>query len=274
MTDLATRYGPWALVAGASEGIGASFCRRVAAEGVNVFLVARRPAPLEALATELRGSFGVETAVATIDLAAEGADRDLFEATAGREVGLLVYNAGADDRNVRFLDAPARDWSAMVRRNCMMPVLTAHHYMSAMMARGRGGVILVSSGAAWAGGFGLATYGATKAFDLVFGESLWAEYRDDGVDTLSLVAGPTDTPAFREALARHGAVPPDLADPDDVARAGLDHLGEGPTWSMGLEDGGGPFPLGALSRRQAVELMSAGTRAIFQQTLHTDEHRP
>jgi short-subunit dehydrogenase len=264
MDELASKYGPWAVVAGASEGIGAAFCRRLAAAGVNLFLVARRPGPLGELDRDLKASHGIQTVVVSLDLGVGGAEAQLFEATTGHEIGLLIYNAGADDHNVRFLDAAPEDWAAMVRRNCMVPTLAAHHYLRAMVARGRGGIILVTSGAAWAGGAGLATYGATKAFDLVLGESLWAEYRDDGVDVLSLVVGPTDTPAFQRSLARHGVTrTAGLADPDEVAAAGLQHLGDGPTWSMGMDDGAGPSPLGSLPRRQAVELMSAGARMTF-----------
>src|SRR5581483_9163576 len=225
MEDLATRYGPWAIVAGASEGIGAAFARRLAAAGTNVFLVARRAGPLEELAAELNDRHGVDAVALALDLSRSGAERDLFAATTAHEVGLLVYNAGADEHNVPFLDGSPEDWAAMVRRNCTVPLLASHHYLGPMVARRRGGVILVTSGAAWAGGAGLATYGATKAFDLILAESLWAECREAAVDVLALVVGPTDTPAFQRSLARHGITQrPGLADPDEVARVGLNHL--------------------------------------------------
>jgi short-subunit dehydrogenase len=123
---------------------------------------------------------------------------------------------------------------------------------------------LVTSGAAWAGGSRLATYAGTKAFDLVFGESLWAELGPRGVDVLSLVVGATDTPAFRRLLAEKGKDMLDgVADPDDVAREGLEHLGEGPTWQMGMPEGDGPSLLAALPRRAAVEAMSAGSEMVM-----------
>jgi short-subunit dehydrogenase len=151
----------------------------------------------------------------------------------------------------------------MVQRNCVVPLLAAHHYGGAMVGRGRGGLLLVTSAAAWAGAARGATYGATKAFDLVFGEALWAELRRDGVDVLSLVVGATDTPALRQLLADRGTTYDDLATSDEVARAGLDHLGDGPTWSMGLPDGGGPGFVATLARRDAVLAMTAGGAAIF-----------
>jgi uncharacterized protein len=261
--SFASRYGPWAVVAGASEGIGAAFCRRLAAEGINLVLVARRPGPLEALDAELRATFPVETRVVSLDLGVAGAEQGLLAATALLEVGLLVYNAGADEHAARFLDVEPEEWLRMVQRNCVVPMLAAHHYAAAMVERKRGGLILVTSAAAWAGAARVATYGATKAFDLVLGEALWAELRGDGVDALSLVVGATDTPALQKLLAERGVVLDDLADPDDVARAGLEHLGNGPTWSMGLPDGGGPGFVATLSRRDAVLGMTAGSDMIF-----------
>lgn len=269
MGEFADRYGPWALVAGASVGIGAEFCRQVAAEGVNVVLVSRRADTLESLATELRDAHGVETRVAAIDLAAAGAEAELFAATDGLEIGLFVYNAGADSINSYFLDTPAEEWHAMVRRNCSVPLLASHHYGAAMVGRKRGGILLVTSGAAWAGGGRITAYGGTKAFDLVFAEGLWAELRRDGVDVLSLVVGATDTPALRASLEKFGVTVDDLAgmtalaDPADVAREGLVHLGDGPTWQVGVPDGAGPSLLGSLPRRQAVELVTQGHDALF-----------
>jgi short-subunit dehydrogenase len=269
MSEFADRYGPWAVVAGASVGIGAEFCRQVAAEGVNVVLVSRSVDKLESLADEVRDAHGVETRVAAIDLAAPGAETDLFAATDGLPIGLFIYNAGADTINDYFLDVPAEEWHAMVRRNCSVPLFAAHRYGGEMVGRQRGGILLVTSGAAWAGGGRLTTYGGTKAFDLVFAEGLWAELRRDGVDVLSLVVGATDTPSLRASLEKFGVSIDDLtgmtdvADPADVAREGLVHLTDGPTWQVGVADGGGPSLLASLSRRQAVELITQGHDTLF-----------
>jgi short-subunit dehydrogenase len=269
MTEFGDKYGPWAVVAGASVGIGAEFCRQIAAEGIDVVLVSRSADKLEAMAGELNGEHGVRTRVAAMDLAQPGAEEELFAATLGLEVGLFVYNAGADSLNTYFLDVAAEEWHAMLRRNCTVPLLASHHYGLGMVARQRGGILLVTSGAAWAGGGRLTTYGGTKAFDLVFGEGLWAELRRDGVDVLSLVVGATDTPALRASLEKFGVTVDDLAqmsplaDPADVAREGLNHLGDGPTWQVGVPDGGGPSLLGSLPRRQAVELITQGHDTLF-----------
>ncbi len=241
------KYGPWAVVAGASEGVGASVARLLGERGVNVVLVSRRQAALEEVAATVK----TETRRVALDLSGPDAASRLTEATDDLEVGLLVYNAGADPFSSRFLDQPLESWASMVRRNVDTVVGACHRYGSEMVGRGRGGIVLVTSGAAWAGGAYIAAYGASKAFDLILGEALWAELKPLGVDVLSMVLGPTDTPAFRRVLK--GKDFEGIADPDDVARDMLDNLGEGPTWPPE----GSPF--GPLPRRQAVELMTQGS---------------
>jgi len=251
--DFASRYGPWAVVAGGSDGIGASVARLLGRRGVKVVLVARRA---DALA-ETAATVATETRTVALDLSRPDALPALATATAGLDVGLLVYNAGADPYASQFLDQPAAVWQEMVARNCATVVGTAHHFGSSMVRRGRGGIVLVTSGAAWAGGSHLAVYGATKAFDLLLGESLWAELGPRGVDVLTMVLGATDTPALRRLL--DGRQLEGLADPDDVARQMLDALAQGPTFPPD------PTPFGTMSRREAVELMSAAGAALFHQ---------
>jgi uncharacterized protein len=254
-----TEYGPWAVVAGASDGIGAAFAEMLASHGINVVLVARRRALLEELAERL----DVETRVVALDLSTPTAIAELVSATDDLDVGLIVLNAGADTMNTLLLEWSVDDLRSFVRRNCVAVLEACHHFGGLMVSRGRGGVIVVTSGAAWAGGSHLAVYGATKAFDLVLAESLWAEWHVSGVDVLALVLGPTDTPSLRRSLEQHGGDMQDLADPAAVAAEAIAHLGDGPTWSYGMPDPTGPFPLGPLPRRQAVELMSAGSAAMF-----------
>jgi short-subunit dehydrogenase len=136
-----------------------------------------------------------------------------------------------------------------------------------MVARGRGAVVLVTSGAAWAGGATLATYGATKAFDLILAESLWAEWRASGVDVLGLVLSATDTPSLRRVLDARGGSYGALADPVKVAEEALDHLADGPTWICGSDNPVGGSPIGAMSRRDAVLAMSRGASATSKESV-------
>ncbi|MFF3373576.1 SDR family NAD(P)-dependent oxidoreductase [Streptomyces sp. NPDC002680] len=260
---LTTTYGPWGIVAGGSDGVGAAFAHGMASRGMNVVLVARRSAVLEACADDIRAQHGVEARTVALDLSATGALEALARATSDLEVGLFVYNAGGDDRSVAFLDKDLDTHLGLVHRNCAAVLEAAYRFGAPMVERKRGAVVLVTSGAAWAGGATLATYGATKAFDLILAESLWAEWRDSGVDVLGLVLGRTDTPSLRRAEEAQGrAYGGEAADPRDVAEEALDHLADGPTWICGSDAPTGGSPFGGLNRRDAVLAMSrsASTR--------------
>jgi short-subunit dehydrogenase len=255
---VAERYGPWAVIAGASDGTGAAFATEAASHGINVVLVARRRALLE----EVAAGLSVETRIVVLDLSAPTAIDELVDATVDIEVGLLVYNAGADTVNRPMLSWQIDDLRALVRRNCTAVLEACYAFGGRMVSRGRGGVVLVTSGAAWAGGSTLAAYSASKAFDMNLAESLWAEWKSHGVDVLSLVLGVTDTPSLRRSMERTGAHYDVLADPADVAAAGIAHLSDGPTWAYGMPDPGGPNPLSTFSRRDAVGLISGGASAV------------
>lgn len=248
--NFSDRYGPWALVAGASEGIGASAARSLGERGIRVVLVSRRKGLLD----EVARSIVTDTKTVPLDLSEPDAVTTLASATADLEVGLLLYNAGAV-APMRFFDQPLDAWQKVVSRNCLTLLGSVHHFGSRMAERGRGGIVLVSSNAAWAGTAGLAVYGATKAFQLVLGESLWAELRQKGVDVLSSVLGATDTPAFRRMLG--GRELGGAASSEDVARELLDGLGAGPTQP------GGPSPFASMPRQEAVELRSQRVAGHF-----------
>ncbi len=245
--EFSEKYGPWAVVAGASEGVGASVARLLGQRGVNVVLVARSQSKLD----EVAATVETETRTLSLDLSIPDADHLLATATEDLDVGLLIYIAGADPFASKFLDQPLESWVGLVRRNVDTVLGAAYRYGGAMARRGRGGIVLVTSGAAWAGGANIAAYGASKAFDLILGEALWAELKPQGVDVLSMVLGMTDTPAFRRIL--NGRDFDGIADPDDVARDMLDNLHDGPTWPPDAS------PFGALQRRQAVEFMTQGS---------------
>jgi uncharacterized protein len=263
--NFAERYGPWAIIAGASEGTGRAFSLKLAKQGLNCILIARREGPLLALANEIRGTTGVECITTAIDLAREDACERIAAAVGSREVGLYVNNAGADPNGSRFLDNDLANWIELVNRNVLTTMRCAYRFGSAMRARGRGGILLVGSGACYGGGSHLAVYSATKAFDLCFGEGLWAELRHDGVHVLNLILGRTDTPAFRELLAQKGLpVPTGLASPDDVAEVGIQRLPFGPVHNWGSNDDElGPAPNSPATRRERILMMERMSKQIF-----------
>lgn len=261
--EFAGRYGPWALIAGASEGTGASFARRLAQSGLNLILVARREGPLALLAEELRDAHGIECITASIDLAGEDAAARLLAAAGPREVGLLILNAGADPNGAMFLDNPIANWDVLAMRNVMTVMRTLHAFGTPMRERGRGGLMVVGSGAGYGGLPGIGVYAATKAFDLVLCEALWAELEPHGVDVLSYVIGRTDTPAHRELMEARGMpVPTGLADPDDVARLGLERLAHGPVCNWGeADDEAVMSATSAAQRRERIRAIAKASAA-------------
>lgn len=265
----ADRYGPWALVAGASDGVGAAFAAELARRGVNLVLVARRETVLADVAERIRAETGVETRTLAIDLALDDATVQIAAATADVEVGFLVYCAGADPHYTPFLDSPLSAAEAMVQRNCLTPMRLCHHFAAPMVARGRGGIVVFGSGAGFVGAPNMVAYGASKAFDLVFAEALWAELRDTGVDVIGLILGKTDTPALRTLEHRRGvlesveATPADAATVEEVITEAFANLQNGPTVLVGDIMKAAAQMLGTLTRRQAVELMTAAGAATM-----------
>jgi len=262
--DFKERYGPWAIVAGASEGIGRSFAKQIAAQGVSCILIANA-GQLEEVAAEIRAESGVECITAAIDLSAQDALDRIIAAAGTREVGLYVAVAGGDAASERFLDADIMAWVRLTNVNVMMTIQACHHFGRLMRERGRGGLLTVNSGACYGGGSYLAIYTACKAYLLNFAESLWAESRKSGVDVLTIVLDKTDTPNFRRMLEKLGQPwPSDVAQPDEVARVGLERLPHGPIHNWGLtDDEPGLGWASASDRRQRVVAMSDTVEKLY-----------
>lgn len=259
------QYGPWAIVAGASEGTGRSFARKLAARGLNCILIARREGPLTELAAQIRAESEVECITASIDLAQPDAFDRIAKVVGEREIGLFIGNAGADPNGARFLDKDVSAWIDLINRNIVTSVRCCHHFGAKMRERGRGGLLLVGSGACYGGGANMATYTGVKAFDLCFAEGLWAELQPHGVDVLYLVMTTTDTPALRDLLRRSGmSIPQRIASPDDVAEMGLTRLSQGPVQNFGLRDDEAGFAItSAAQRRVRVQTITAASKSVF-----------
>ena len=219
----AATYGPWALVAGASEGLGAAFAHELARRGLHLVLVARRPGPLAATADLIRQTTAAQVQTVTADLAAPGAIDLIAGATADRPVGLVVANAAISPTGA-FTAITEADIGAVADLNCRATALLAHRFLPAMVERRRGGLILMSSLAGLQGVPGLAMYSASKAFLNTLAEALWAENRGSGVDVIACCAGAVTTPGYRQAARRTA---PGATTPEHVAAAALDALGHG-----------------------------------------------
>ena len=166
------RYGPWAVVAGASAGLGAAFADEVARRGTNVILCARRSDVMERTAAELRDRHGVEVRTVTVDMGSPDLDDVVAAATDDVEVGLFIYNAAAEPQG-RFLTTPTDELLTNITVNCVAPTVLTKRFAAAMVSRGRGGIVLVSSMGALQGVKIFAAYGAAKAYELILGEGLW-----------------------------------------------------------------------------------------------------
>jgi len=228
---LCDRYGGWAVVTGASAGVGEEFARALAREGFACALSARRTERLEALAKELESTYQVETRVIPADLSDPVGVEQLAAAVADLDVGILVNNAGFGHAG-RFSKLDADRLRDMIQVNCAAPVVLTSRLLPALRERGRGAIVFTGS---VAGRIPLplhGVYSATKAFDLLFGEALAVELADDGIDVLVLEPGPTAT-EFQQVA---GEVAHSGAPPADVVAAALEALGRRPTLIPGLKN--------------------------------------
>jgi short-subunit dehydrogenase len=225
------RYGGAALVTGASAGIGLAFARRLAADGTDLVLVARRAERLAAIARELEAAHPIRAHVVPLDLAAPGAVAALTATLAARglEVGLVVHNAGFGTTLPFDREDPAR-LVAMVDLHCRVPVELTRALLPAMIARGRGGVIVVASVAGYLASPTGPVYGASKAFDLHFAEGLAAQLRARNIDVIAVSPGYTRT-EFHDAAGLDATGLPAFAwsRAEDVAKTALERLGRDPS---------------------------------------------
>ena len=263
-SEFRARYGPWAVVAGGSLGMGAEYSRQLARRGVHVVLVAEAAEPLGALAARLAADHGVETRAVVADLATVEGLACVESATGDLDVGLLVYNA-AHSVVGRFLEVARAEKLRMLDVNCRGALVLCDHFARRLVARGRGGIVLVSSLSGFQGHAMVGTYAATKAFDLVLAESLWAELAADGVDVLAFCPGATRTPNFLATEPRPtGLLSAPLMEPADAVAEALAALGRGPTAIAGRANRASAFVLHRLlPRRTLVRLMSRVTRAMY-----------
>ena len=246
------RYGPWAFIAGASDGTGEAFARELAAKGINVVLAARSQDKLKALAEDIKTTYDVKTRALALDLTSVDLADVVKAGTYDLAVGLLIYVTGSPNTTYeRLLDQSEEHVLRMVRLNCVGPARLAMYFGRGMRDRGKGGMMFLTSTAALTGSSYQTIYSATKAFDHIFAESLWHDLHPYGIDVMSLFVGatrtaksaslPIDMDKFSELMAESlpsieldGTLPKDaIMAPEDVAKEGLANLGQTPVWIAG-----------------------------------------
>lgn len=227
LPDFRKRYGQWAVITGATAGIGLEFARALASRGVSCVLAARRGDRLALLADELKNAHGVETRIVEVDLASPEGPDALADAVADLDVGMLVSNAGIGYAG-RFDKQDLPRLKEMVALNCTANVTLASRLLPGMLANRRGAIVILGSVAGRQPVPLHGLYSATKAFDLVFGEALWADVRERGIDVLVVQPGPVATEFEHVA----GEVRPDPSrdeSPQSVVEISLEALGHQPS---------------------------------------------
>jgi len=263
MSAFTQKYGPWALVTGAAMGIGASYVEQLAARGLNVVLVDKEAEGVAVQAARIRGRVDVREVV--VDLADQDEVTTALELVADLEVGLLVANA-AHAATAPWLEIPLEDKLRQIAVNCVAVTQMVDVLSRAMAARRRGGIIVMSSMAARIGSPRVATYAATKAFDLILAESLWAELRAQRIDVLAVLPGQTRTPGFEGSLGARTTLPRGVKvmEPGDVVREALSALGKQPSIVAGSTNRAASQLLTRLlPRKAAIEIMARTTRAMY-----------
>lgn len=253
------KYGPYALVAGGSDGLGFAFAEAAAQRGLNLVLIARQTERLHAAAERLRAAYHVDV----IAIAADMAD---FEQVSEQiralsvSIGLLIYNAAYAPIG-RFENTSEERLSLAVDVNVKAPLLLTKLLTEPMITQKRGGIVLMSSLAGGQGSPNIATYAATKSFNAIFAEGLWKELKPHGVDVVACCAGAILTPGYRKAEKTKPA--PGTLEASEVAEQALNALGKGPIVIPGVVNKIGRFILTrVLSRKAAIEIMSKNTGGL------------
>jgi short-subunit dehydrogenase len=263
-TAFRARYGSWAVVAGASTGLGAEFAAQLAARGLNVVLVARQADRLAELSRRLAATYRVQLHPLPLDLAVPEAPALIAEQTHNLDVGLLIYNAALSIIGP-FFEQPLDHHLRELDTNTRAPLMLAYLLGQSMRARQRGGIILMSSLSASLGSALIANYAATKAYNQVLAEGLWDELRAHRVDVLACCASTIVTPNYlasqpkRSRFNSFGALSPEV-----VVTETLNALGRQPSVIPGRSNRLAAFFIRRLlPRRVAIRMMGQTLRQMY-----------
>jgi short-subunit dehydrogenase len=258
-TQFKEKYGPYALVAGGSDGLGFAFAEAIARRGLNLVLIARQEDRLKAAAALLKETYGIDV----ISLAADLADFENVKKLVSVlqvSIGLLVYNAAYAPIGL-FENTSEKHLALAAAVNVKAPLLLTKLLSAPMIRQKRGGIVLMSSLAGAQGSPNLAAYAATKSFSAILAEGLWKELKPHGIDVIACCAGAILTPGYRQAEKTKLA--PGTLEAQKVAETALNALGRGPIVIPGGINKAARFILTRLlSRKAAIDIMSKNTRGL------------
>ena len=257
-------YGQWGIVAGASEGLGAEYAKELASHGLNLVLVARRSELLRSLAAQFSDQYRIETKLITQDLSTPDAAEQIMQQTMDLDIGLLIYNA-AFSAVGPFLERSMDEHLREIHTNIHAPLKLVYLLGQRFIARGRGGIVLMSSLSAFQGSAYISTYAATKAFNIVLAESLWEEWRTRGVDMLVCISGAVKTPNYVASQPQQtGRFSDSTMTPYQVVKEALYALGKQPYVIPGRMNRFASFIMRhLLPRKTAIQLMGRVLRDMY-----------
>lgn len=258
------RYGKWAIVAGASQGLGAAYAQELARRGLHLVLIARRAELLQSEAKQLSEKYGVKVKPLVLDLSFPDAAEQIIYQTMDLDIGLLVYNA-AFSAVGPFLEQSMENHVREIHTNVHAPLKLVYLLGQRMLQRGSGGILLMSSLSAFQGSAYISTYAATKAFNIVLAESLWEEWRQQGVDMLVCVSGAVKTPNYVSSQpVKTGGLGDMTLAPEQVVQEALDALGKQPFVIPGRMNRVASFVMRhLLPRKMTIQIMGRTLRAMY-----------
>ncbi|MBS1599089.1 MAG: SDR family NAD(P)-dependent oxidoreductase [Bacteroidetes bacterium] len=264
MPEFKEKYGPVALIAGASEGLGAAWAKALAARGLDLVLVARRKELLDKIATELINQYKINVQIIPCDLSLSDATQFILNATTDIKINCLVYNA-ASSYIGPFRGTELTTHLDISSVNIVNPLKLVYALSGSMLKDKRGAIILMSSLAGFRGSGFLATYAASKAFSRIFAEGLWYEWKSKGVDVIACCAGATTTPNYinsKPGKINFAAPRPQI--PEDVVEECLRKIGKTPSFTSGMGNKIATFIMQhILPRKKTIRIMGDTTRKMY-----------
>ena len=259
------KYGPLALIAGASEGIGAAYASHLAAAGIDLVLVARRQEGLNAFAKSLTEKYKIEVQCISCDLAIADVSQHILKELKGKEVNILVYNAALSYIGP-FENNTIEQHNQLAQANMVTLMNLVQIFGTEMIKSGKGAVIIMASLAGFQGSGYLAAYAASKAFNRVLAESLWYEWNTKGVDVIACCAGATATPNFINTKPeKANFFAPKVQSPDEVVKECFEQLGNCPSFIPGKGNKLASFIMQRLMpRKMAVKIMGDTTKKMYR----------